>query len=180
MGKAVKAIASIASFVAPANPYLMAATVALQGYSMMKERKEGKKAASAEKNRAVIAQKAEEQKSRFSQAQAQREMIKQQRQARIQQGIVQGQTGSVLGQGGTSGFSGSLGSIGSQTASNIGDINVASGFAQEQSGYNIAMGNEMSRGYQAQAKAQCYQQMTTMASNLPGQIGDIFKIPSTP
>ena len=155
------------------------ASLAFQGYSMMQERKQGKKAASSEKNRAVIAQKAEEQKSRFSQAQAQREMIKQQRQARIQQGIVQGQTGNVLGQSGTSGFSGALGGIGSQTASNIGDINVASGFAQEQSGYNIAMGNEMSRGAQAQAKQQGYQQMATMASNLPGQIGDIFKIPST-
>lgn len=178
MGGVVKAVAKVASFVAPAAPFMKIASLAFQGYSMMQERKQGKKAASAESNRAAIAQKAEESKSRYSQAQAQRQRIQQQRQARIQQGIVQGQTGNVLGQGGTSGFSGSYGSIGSQTASNIGDINVASGFAQEQSGYNTAMGNEMSRGSQAQAKAQGYQQMTTMASNLPGQVADIFKIDS--
>ena len=143
---------------------------------MIQERKQGKKAASAEKMRADIARKKEESASRYSQAQAQRQRISQQSQARIKQAMIAGQTGNALGQGGTSGFTGAVGSIGTQAGSNIGQIGVASGFAQEQSGYNVAMGEAQSRGVQAQAAQQGFQQMTTLAQNLPGQVTDIFKI----
>jgi hypothetical protein len=176
MSKAVKAITSIASAVAPAIPvWGQVASLAFQGYSMLQERKQGKKAASAQREQSMIAQRAEDTKQRFQQAQAQRERIAQQRRARIQEGQIVAQTGGAgVGMGGTSGFTGAVGSIASQYGSNLTDINMGEGLSGELSNLKQQMAGAGNRQNEAMARQAGWQSMGTLASNLPGQIGNIF------
>jgi hypothetical protein len=180
MGGVVKAVSKIASAIPgleAINPYFAIASAAFQGYSAIQQRKQGKKAASAAREQTVIAKGAEESKRRYSMAQAQRARIAEQRQARIRTGqITTATAGAGLGMGGTSGFQGSVGSITSQYGANVGNINVAQGFADEQSGYNQAGMDAAGRVSTAQAKGAQWSQLGTLASNLPTTMGDIFSI----
>ena len=180
MGKVVSAVSKIASAIPgldKINPYFAVASAIFQGYSAMQERKQGKKAASAAREQTMITKGAEESKRRYSMAQAQRQRIAEQRQARIRTGQVVASTGgSGLGMGGTSGFQGAVGSITSQYGANVGDINVAQGFADEQSAFNQAGMDAAGRVSTAQAKGAQWNQLGTLASNLPTTMGDIFDI----
>ena len=177
MGGVVKAVTSVASFASNLSPgWGTLASLAFQGFSAMKERKQGKKAQAASRGMAETQRRAEESKSRFSQAQAQRQRIQQQRRTRIAQQQAIGQQGNVLGQGGTSGFAGSVGSLGTQGANNIGDINVNQGFAQEQSGYNQTLASQQQSLNEAGARQTAWQNYGETAKDIPGQAADIFKI----
>ena len=180
MGGAVKAVAKVVGSAAGffGGPLGTLASLAFQGYSMMQERKQGKRASRAATAQAQIQQKQEESRVRYSQVQAQRERIAQQRQARIRQGQLVGQAGAGgVGLAGTSGFTGASSSIASQLGTNIGNIGVAQGFAQEQSGYNIAAAQQATTAGQATASAAGWNQMATLASNVnPGNFGNIFDI----
>lgn len=180
MGGAVgKVISTVASFAG--GPIGTIASMAFQGYSFLKQRSEGKKAAKAQSAQAQLMQKSEESKARYSQVQAQRERVAQQRQARIQQGRILGQMGtSGLGMTGSAPFTGAMGSVSSQLGANIGQINQGAGFAQEQSGYNIAAAQQGTQAGQAMASAGGWQQMATLAGNMSsGSFGNIFDIQPT-
>jgi len=181
MGGAVKAVVKVASAIAPAmsafGPIGTIASAVFQGYSAIQERKQGKRAASAAREQTMIAKGAEESKRRYSMAQAQRARIAEQRQARIRTGqITTATAGSGLGMGGTSGFQGAVGSMTSQYGANVGNINVAQGFADEQSAFNQAGMDAAGRVSTAQAKGAQWNQLGTLASNLPTTMGDIFDI----
>ena len=180
MGGAVgKVISTVAAFAG--GPIGTIASMAFQGYSFLKQRSEGKKAAKAQSAQAALMQKSEESKARYSQVQAQRERVAQQRQARIQQGRILGQMGtSGLGMTGSAPFTGAMGSVSSQLGANIGQINQGAGFAQEQSGYNIAAAQQGTQAGQAMASAGGWQQMATLAGNISsGSFGNPFEIKPT-
>ena len=99
------------------------------------------------------------------------------REQRIRTGQITAATGGAgLGLAGTSGFTGSVGSLATQAAANIGQINVAQGFAQEQSGYNIAAADAASKGFQAGQQATQWKNVGTMASGMSKDFINIFNV----
>jgi hypothetical protein len=173
MGGVVKAVTSVAEFASNLSPgWGTIASLAFQGFSAIKSRKQGKKSVAASRGMAETQRKQEESRSRFSQAQAQRQRIQQQRKTRIAQQQAIGQQGNVLGQGGTSGFAGSVGSLGTQGANSIGDINVQQGFAQEQSGYNQSIASQQQNRDVANTKQAGWQNV----ENFGQSVADIFQI----
>ena len=174
MGGAVKAVTSAFSAI---SPYAGPIGTVFSAVSYLKQRREEKKAQKAEKARADIARRKEESAQRMEQVKAQRARVEEQRKARLRQGQILAQGGSSgLGMTGTAPMLGALGSVSSQMSSNIGDINVAEGFSQEQSGYNTAMARQEEKIGESQARASGWQQIGTMASNLPNTFGNPFDI----
>jgi flagellar biosynthesis component FlhA len=179
MGGAVKAVTSVVSKVSSfaGGPWGTIASLAFQGYSMLKQRSQQKKAAAASRAQAEQYKAAEESKARYSQVQSQRARVQAQREARIRHGqILAGMGTSGLGMTGSSSFTGAMGSVSSQLGTNIGDINVGEGFAQEQSQYNIAAASYGQKALEAESRAAGWKQMGTMAENIGGQFGNIFDI----
>lgn len=172
--KAVKAIASVASFV---SPYLGPIGAVFSAVSYLQERRQAKKAAKAEKTRSALAQQQEERAQRMEDVRAQRARVEEQRRARLKAGQILAAGGtSGLGMTGTAPMLGAIGAVSTQMGSNIGDINVEQSYAQEQSQSNIAQAQQQSKIYEAQASAAGWQQLGTMASNLPGTFTNIFNI----
>lgn len=174
MGGVVKAVTKVVSTVAPAlsgiSPF---ASLAMKGFSMLQARKSSKKASAMASRQVEIQEKAEKQKQRYNQLQAQRERIQQRRAARMKQGEILAQAGSGgLGMGGSSSVTGGLGSVSTQMGSNIGDINVAEGFAQQQGDFNVAAAQAGNKMQQAQTAAAGWQQMGSLAGDF--SIPDIF------
>ena len=94
------------------------------------------KQASAAKSQASAQRESTAAQQKMASAEAARERLKAVREARIRSGTVAGGAGAEgVGQT-TSGVAGSIASIGSQTASNIGAINIQEGFAQIASNAN--------------------------------------------
>lgn len=174
------AVSAISSFSGFGSPWMTAASLAFQGYSMLKQRSQQKKAAAASRAQAEVYKRAEESKQRYSDVQAQRARIQAQREARIRHGQILASMGtSGLGMTGTAPFTGAMGSVSSQLGTNIGDINVGQSFAQEQTGYNIAAANYGQKQLEAESRAAGWKQMGTMAENIPTVFGNIFDIGSS-
>jgi len=179
MGGAVSAVSKVAGVFGKINPYLQVASLAFQGYSAIQGRKSKKEAAKAEERRAAELKAAEEAKAREARVRARREMVAQERQRRIQTGRMTAATGGVgLGTGGTSSFTGAVGSIGTQAATNIGNISVAQGTADYLSQRNIAAGGFASQSLQAQAESTGWTQTAGLVQGMSGQISNIFGSPT--
>ena len=181
MGGVVKAVTKVVSAVAPkvtslfGGPWGTALGLGFQAFSSMQQRRQGKKAVTASREQTKILEASEKNKERYSQTQAQRARIEQRRLARIKQGEILAATGGGgLGMTGTAPFVGATGAVSSQLGRNIGDINVAEGFASEQSQFNVAAAQQGSIIAQAQASQQGWQNMSSLASNLEGGFGNIF------
>ena len=176
MSSVVSAVTSAATAAAPFVPgWGTVASIALQGYSMIKERKAGKKAASAERDRAAVQAKQQEDQQKYSQVQAQRARVAQQRKARIAHGAILAQGGSSgLGMTGSSSLTGAIGSVSSQMGLNVGNINVGQGFAEGQTQQNIQQGNLQSQTSLAQAEQSGWSQMGAAFSNLSTNFGNPF------
>ena len=174
MGGAVKAVASAFSAI---SPYAGPIGTVFSAYSYLKQRREEGKAKKAERARADIARKKEESIQRMENVKAKRAKIEEQRKARLRAGQILAQGGSSgLGMTGTAPMLGALGAVSTQMSSNIGDINVAQSFSEEQSGYNVGMAAQSQKVGEAQASAAGWQQVGSMASNLPGTFTNIFNI----
>lgn len=175
MGGAVKAVTSAFSAI---SPYAGPIGTVFSAVSYLKQRREEKKAEKAEKARADIARKKEESAQRMEQVKAARARVEEQRKARLRHGQILAQGGaSGLSMTGTAPMIGALGSVSTQMSSNIGDINVAEGFSQEQSGYNVGMAAQEQKIGESQARAAGWQQLGSMASNIPSTFNtNIFDI----
>lgn len=125
-------------------------------YSANKQAKATKQAAAAQRE-------ATQAQSRSASVQAARDRMKQIREARIRAGAIAGSAGAAgVGQT-SSGVAGSIASIGSQTASNIGQINVTQGFAEIAS-------TALQRSADKQVEAQKWQMIGQTAGKITGSL----------
>ena len=160
-----------------ASKALSVAGLGLNLASNIQAKKYASKQAKYEQARAEEARKLEESRKRQSDVQARQARLATLREQRIRTGQVVAATGGAgLGMAGTSSFTGAVGGLSTQAAANVGQINVAQSFAQEQSGYSIAAGQAASQAYQAGAQAQQWQSMGTLASGATKDIINIFKV----
>lgn len=156
---------------------LSIAGLGLQVASGIQQRKYASQQAKFESQRAEAARKAEESRARQSEVQARQARLAAIREQRIRTGQIVAATGSAgLGMAGTSGFTGAVGSLSTQAAANIGQINVAQGFAAEQSAYNQQAATAASKGALAGAQAQGWSNMFTLASNMGGVGKNLFNV----
>ena len=108
---------------------------------------------------------AEDARNKYNQLLQKRSRLESIRVGRLEQGRIGAATaGSGLGASGTSSFTGAIGSIGSQTSANLGNINVAQDVGNQISGFNIAGANAGSAANSAGSKST----MWTNASTLGG------------
>ncbi len=176
---AVSKVASVASSFIPGANVLSAIGLGAQVFSGMQERKSAKKAAGAAERQFELSKEKAAQESRYQEVLAQRQRAAATREQRIRVGNIVAQTGGAgLGMAGTSSFTGSVGALGTQTATGIGNINVAETTGQTLSDLNVKIGGAASDVFQAQSKEQGWQQIGSLAGQIPS-IGNIFKIPET-
>jgi len=153
------------------------AGLGLQVASSIQSKKYADKQSKYEALRVAEAKKLEESRRRQSEVEARQARLAQVREQRIRTGQVVAATGGAgLGMAGTSSFTGAVGSMATQAAANIGQINVAQGFAQEQSGYNIAAADYASKSAQAGAQSTQWQNMGTLASGMSKDFINIFQV----
>ena len=141
------------SGIAVAATVSAAATV----YSSKKQAKAAKQAAAAQRE-------ATQAQSRSASVQAARDRMSQIREARIRAGAIAGSAGAAgVGQA-SSGVAGSISSIGSQTGSNIGQINVTQGFAEIAS-------TALQRSADSQVEAQKWQMIGGISKSIFSDLG---------
>ena len=145
---------------------LQAAGLGLKVYGGIQERKYQKQQSAF--SRQAIAQKnaADAQRNRYNQLQSKRQRIAAARQMRIQQAGISGSMGNVLGQGGTSGYVGAIGSLSSQAAANIGNINTAQGYGNDISRLNTMSANYTSQANDAGSKASMWSDTNLLGGSL--------------
>ena len=145
---------------------LQAAGLGLKVYGGIQERKYQKQQSAF--SRQAIAQKnaADAQRNRYNQLQSKRQRIAAARQMRIQQAGISGSMGNVLGQGGTSGYVGAIGSLSSQAAANIGNINTAQGYGNDISRLNTMSANYTTQANEAGSKASMWSDTNLLGGSL--------------
>ena len=180
-------VSTVAKGYSAASPYLTGASLAMQGIGMVKQYGESQRMAEAQNDANEAAKRLQDSQQRQSTVEAQRQRMAQIREQRIIQGRLTasaGQAGIGLG-GSTSAFAGSTASLGTQLGTNIGNINVAEGFAREQGAANIAYGNAISDVYTASNRASGWQQIASLGKEFRGgeslaqsfeKVGTIFSI----
>jgi multidrug efflux pump subunit AcrA (membrane-fusion protein) len=173
-----KAVSFIDDFIPGAN-ILSAISIGAQLYSGMQQRKYANQAADAAQRQYDVSKEKAAQESRYQEVLAQRQRTQTLREGFIRKGNIVAQTGGAgLGMAGTSSFTGAVGSLGTQVATGIGNINVAETTGQTLSDLNVKIGGAASDVFQAQSKEQGWQQIGSLAGQIPS-IGNIFKIPET-
>ena len=178
--KAVTSVVSAASAFIPGANVLSAIGLGAQIFSGMQERKYANRAADASQRQFELQKQKAEQESRYQEVLAQRQRAAATRENRIRMGNIVAQTGGTgLGMSGTSSFTGSVGSLGTQTATGIGNINVAESTGQTLTGINTQIGGAASDQFTAQSQQLGWQRIGTMASNFPTTFGNIFKTTPT-
>lgn len=174
MGGAAKVVSSVVGVIG--GPIGTAASMALTGYSFLKQSRAADKAAKASRAAAEQQRKQEETKERYSQVQAQRQRVEQQRQARIRSGQILASMGSSgLGMTGTAPFIGATSSVATQLGRNIQDINMSQGYGQAISQSNQAIAASQQQAVEAQAQGAQWQSVQSLASNIGGSFGNIFQ-----
>tara|TARA_R110000796_G_scaffold48346_1_gene115940 strand:- start:2677 stop:3348 length:672 start_codon:yes stop_codon:yes gene_type:complete len=142
-------------------------TTAVAVYSAVQQNKQAKKAAKA--NRAAVEREnqAAEKRNNYNKILEQRKKVQEVRQARIKQGTMEGATaGSGMGAGGTSSFVGATGSIGTQTAANLGNSNVATQFGDAITGDYTAAASFKSDANSAMAKGTMWTTVASIANTI--------------
>lgn len=177
---AVSKVASAVSSFIPGANVLSAIGLGAQLFSGMQERKYASKAADAAQRQYELSKEKAAQESRYQEVLAQRQRAAATREQRIRVGNIVASTGGAgLGMSGTSSFTGAVGSLGTQTATGIGNINVAESTGKTLTGFNQQIGQAASEQFSAQSSQQGWQQIGTMASNFPTAFGNIFKTTET-
>ena len=177
MGSGLGSFAKLATTGLSLSQATSIAGLGLQVASSLQARKYAGQQSKFEAARVAEAKKLEESRQRQSEVEARQARLAQVREQRIRTGQVVAATGGAgLGMAGTSSFTGAVGSMATQAAANIGQINVAQGFAQEQSGYNIAAAEAASKGYQSGVQASQWQNMGTLASGMSKDFINIFNV----
>lgn len=130
-------------------------------------------AADAAGNQAQAQKESQAAQGRMAEVEAQRARIAQVREARIRRSQVLASTGAI-GQG-SSGVQGAIGSIGTQTSSNIGVINQTQSFAQQATAANQRAADAGGEIAQAQAKGQQWQTINSIFGATRQDFATIFK-----
>lgn len=174
-----KVVSSVASFAAPFIPgagVLSAISLGAEIFSGIQQRRYASKAADAAQQQFELSKEKAAQESRYQEVLAQRQRTQTLREGLIRRGAVVASTGGAgLGMAGTSSFTGAVGSLGTQTATGIGNINVAESTGQTLTGINTQIGEAASQQFTAQSQQQGWQQIGSMASSFPTSFGNIFK-----
>ena len=174
-----KVVSSVASFAAPLIPgagVLSAIGLGAEMFSGIQQRRYASKAADAAQQQFELSKEKAAQESRYQEVLAQRQRTQTLREGLIRRGAVVASTGGAgLGMAGTSSFTGAVGSLGTQTATGIGNINVAESTGQTLTGINTQIGEAASQQFTAQSQQQGWQQIGSMASSFPTSFGNIFK-----
>lgn len=174
-----KVVSSVASFAAPLIPgagVLSAIGLGAEIFSGIQQRRYASKAADAAQQQFELSKEKAAQESRYQEVLAQRQRTQTLREGLIRRGAVVASTGGAgLGMAGTSSFTGAVGSLGTQTATGIGNINVAESTGQTLTGINTQIGEAASQQFTAQSQQQGWQQIGSMASSFPTSFGNIFK-----
>lgn len=174
-----KVVSSVASFAAPFIPgagVLSAIGLGAEIFSGIQQRRYASKAADAAQQQFELSKEKAAQESRYQEVLAQRQRTQTLREGLIRRGAVVASTGGAgLGMAGTSSFTGAVGSLGTQTATGIGNINVAESTGQTLTGINTQIGEAASQQFTAQSQQQGWQQIGSMASSFPTSFGNIFK-----
>lgn len=177
MGSKVGTLGKLATTGLSLSQATSIAGLGLNVASQIQAKKYADKQSKYEALRVAEAKKVEESRRRQSEVEARQARLAQVREQRIRTGQITAATGGAgIGLAGTSGFTGAVGSLATQAAANIGQINVAQGFAQEQSGYNIAAADYASKGFQAGSQATQWSSAGTLASNISKDFINIFKV----
>ena len=101
--------------------------------------------------------------NRYRQLQARRQRVQQLRVGRIEQGkTAAGATGVAIE--GTSSVMGAIGTTGTQTSANLGNLSVAEGYGNTISNLNTAAANSMTQANQAQSKADMWENADTLGA----------------
>lgn len=178
-----KAVSSVVSFAAPFIPgagVLSAIGLGVEVFSAMQQRKYASKAADAAQKQFELNKEKYAQEARYQEVLAQRQRTQTLREGRIRTGNIVAATGGAgLGMTGTSSFTGAVGSLSTQAATGIGNINVAESTGQTLSNINQQIGGAASEQFQAQSQQQGWQQIGSMASSFPTSFGNIFKTTET-
>jgi hypothetical protein len=174
-----KVVSSVASFAAPFIPganVLSAIGLGVELFSGLQQRKYAGKAADAAQRQFELSKEKAAQESRYQEVLAQRQRTQTLREGLIRRGAVVAATGGAgLGMSGTSSFTGAIGSLGTQAATGIGNINVAESTGKTLTGINQQIGEAASEQFSAQSSQQGWQQIGSMASSFPTSFGNIFK-----
>jgi len=177
MGQGLGSVAKLATSGLSLSQATSIAGLGLNVASQIQSRKYAGQQSKFEAQRVAEAKKLEESRQRENAVQARLQRIAQVREQRIKTGQITAATGGAgIGMAGTSSFTGAVGGLATQAAANIGQINVAQGFAQEQSGYNIGAATAASKGYQAGVQANQWTNMATMASGMSKDFINIFNV----
>lgn len=177
---AVSSVVSAASAFIPGANVLSAIGLGAELFSGMQQRKYASKAADAAQRQYELSKEKAAQESRYQEVLAQRQRSAATREQRIRTGNIVAATGGAgLGMTGTSSFTGAVGSLSTQAATGIGNINVAESTGKTLTGINQEIGGAASEQFQAQSQQQGWQQIGTMASSFPTSFGNIFKTTPT-
>jgi hypothetical protein len=151
--------------------------VAMQAQGNIQSQKYASQAAEASRNQIIEKNKSDAVRNRYNQLQYKRQRLNAIRQARVAQGQIGGSMGGTLGASGTSSYIGAVGSLGTSTANNIGNINVAEGYGNTISALNTQAANFGSQANTAGSKGTQWQNTATLGGNLftqAPQIANIF------
>ena len=156
---------------------ISAGGLAMQGYGAIQSQKYAKQQAGFQRQEIQAKNESDAVRNRYNQLQYKRQRTQALREARIKQGVIGGSMGGTLGASGTSSYIGAVGSLGTSTANNIGNINVAEGYGNTISALNTQAANFGSQANTAGSKGTQWQNTATLGGNLftqAPQIANIF------
>lgn len=161
--------ATISSAISAASKYATVGGLVLQGAGMVQQSRAASAMQDAEDRRQAAAEKVQESQERQSAVEAQRARMAAVREQRILQGRLVASAGQGgMGLTGTSAFAGSTAGLNTQLGTAIGNINVAQGFAAEQSAGNVDYGRATSDVFTASNQASAWSNLTTLGKELRG------------
>lgn len=173
---------TITSAISAASKYATVGGLVLQGAGMVQQSRAASAMQDAEERRQAAAEKVQESQERQSAVEAQRARMAAVREQRILQGRLVASAGQGgMGFSGTSSFAGSTSGLNTQLGTAIGNINVAQGFAAEQSAANVDYGRATSDVFTASNQASAWANLSSLGKELRGgqsigdTLGTIFK-----
>lgn len=158
---------TIAGAISAASKYASVGGLVLQGAGMVQQARAADRMQSAEEDRQAAAERVQESQERQSAVEAQRARMAAVREQRILQGRLvasAGQGGMAFG--GTSAIAGSTAGLNTQLGTAIGNINVAQGFAGEQSAANVDYGRATSNIFTAGNQASAWSSLSSLGKEL--------------
>jgi len=150
-------------------------SAAMTAYSMIQQRKSRKEESKIAKEQAEEQRRQEQIKTRYAETKARQQRYEQLAKRQYATGEMTAQYGT-MGPG-TSGITGGIGSVSSQFAQNVGNINLAEGMGQDVSASNVRIGQLQSEGFTQAQTSSGYGQLANLSMNIFGKDANIFQTP---